>query len=132
MKKFHLTIILFLIIQSVFSQVELRVNENKRISLNDTLTITADISYLKNSYSNEEIFLGDNPSIELKLESSEIYHHLRDPQWSKEAGNFKTGEKTISGNERFQSSNGSDIIVLTQNESNNYLFEFKSSTTLAE
>jgi len=132
MKKFHFTLILFLIIQSVFSQVELRVNENKRISLNDTLTITADISHLKNSYSDEEIFLGDNPSIELKLESSEIYYHLRDPQWSKEAGNFKTGEKTISGNERFQSSNGSDIIVLTQNESNNYLFEFKSSTTLAE
>ena len=57
---------------------------------------------------------------------------MRDPLWSKEAGNFKTGEKTISGNERFQSSNGSDIIVLTQNESNNYLFEFKSSTSLAE
>ena len=90
MKKFHFTLILFLIIQSVFSQVELRVNENKRISLNDTLTITADISHLKNSYSDEEIFLGDNPSIELKLESSEIYYHLRDPQWSKEAGNFKT------------------------------------------
>ena len=49
MKKLHFTLIFFLIIQSVFSQVELRVNENKRISLNDTLTITADISHLKNS-----------------------------------------------------------------------------------
>ena len=70
MKKFQLNLIFFLFIQSVFSQIEFRVNENKRISLNDTLTVVADISHLKNSYSSEEIFLGNNPSIKLKLDSS--------------------------------------------------------------
>jgi hypothetical protein len=96
------------------------------------LTVVADISHLKNSYSSEEIFLGNNPSIKLKLDSSEIYYHLRDAEWSKEADHWKTGEKTISGNERFQSMNGSDLIVLNQNDNNKYLFEFKSSMTLGQ
>ncbi|MDC3181963.1 thrombospondin type 3 repeat-containing protein [Flavobacteriaceae bacterium] len=106
MKKFHFTLILFLIIQSVFSQVNIKVNRGDHISIIDTLKFELSLEKLLDTYSLEDIYdKSQNPSVEFEFTGITSFFMSRDKDFENQRDSYWPKETTYSILNQFKEKN---------------------------
>ena len=135
MKKFHFTLILFLIIQSVFSQVEIKVNHGKRLSVLDTLEISFSLEKYLDNYSIDQILKDPNRSNYLDLEFQGVEIKKDTISYEENENESRWWERTVfvDANDRFKNNNSNkDFIRLVQDGDNKLKFRYKSNKRISD
>ena len=128
MKKFHFTIILFLIIQSVFSQVDIKVNRGDHISIIDTLKFELSLEKLLDTYSLEEIYdKSQNPSVEFEFTKITSFFMSRDKDFENQRDSYWPKETTYNILNQFKEKNNNSNRIKLNLSADGKSFIFNSN-----
>jgi len=128
MKKFHFTLILFLIIQSVFSQVDIKVNRGDHISIIDTLKFELSLEKLLDTYSLEEIYdKSQNPSVEFEFTKITSFFMSRDKDFENQRDSYWPKETTYSILNQFKEKNNNSNRIKLNLSADGKSFIFNSN-----
>ena len=134
-KLLSIILFFFLFTGNLFSQVEIKVNDNRRISVNDTLEISISLEKYLDNYSIDQILKDPNRAnyLDLKFEGVQIVKDTISYEENSREGRWWERTVDVDANSRFLGNNSDeDFIRLNQDGNNKLKFKYKSNMRISD